>query len=97
MTLSDQMRKKWEEDWDKLGAEIDFAMATFIKNAKCKCKIYDGLYGNSGELLVTPYKICRHWKKERNRVFGERINELFDRVLKTGFQTMKDFGVKGFR
>lgn len=83
---------EWKSNYAKLHKEMDFAMKIFIESKKCKCKVHDGLIGNNGEVLVYPYKICGHWTKERDRVFGQRINESFDKILSNGFETFKRMG-----
>ena len=86
MTSSNERYEQWKRDYAKLQEEMDFAMKVFIASNQCKCKVYEGVY-------VSDYKICRHWHKQRDKAFGDRIKELHQRVLQNGFDTMKEIGV----
>lgn len=71
MTDSDFIYQKWKLDYKKLHDEIDLFMKHFDIIKKCKCPIED----------------CKHFEKERDKIFGERIDDIFNSSLKNSFQT----------
>ncbi len=65
---------KWKSDFENLLDEINLCMLRFEKIKKCNCMIAE----------------CKHFEKERDRIFGNRINDLFNISLKNSVQTLTE-------
>ncbi|MBL4654098.1 MAG: hypothetical protein JKY53_14735 [Flavobacteriales bacterium] len=63
---------KWKSEFKGLDDEIDNALTIFLQNRTCKCRIDE----------------CRHFKNERKVVFGDRIDELYNKRLIIGLSTV---------
>ena len=71
---SDLIHQRWKLDYERLHEEIDLFMRHFDSIKKCHCPIDD----------------CKHFEKERDRIFGKRIDDIFNSILKNGFQTFAE-------
>jgi len=89
----DQGHKKWKEAYDKLEEDMRFALNTFIKNKKCKCKVYEGLDDINGKIVACQYVICKHYHSERDRMFSKRIDEIWNMNLQTMFKHMNNIQI----
>lgn len=74
MADSDLVHQKWKSDYEKLHEEIDLFMRHFKIIKKCDCPIED----------------CKHFERERDRIFGKRIDDIFNSSLKNSFQTFAE-------
>lgn len=74
MNNSDIVYLKWKSEFEKLLAEINHRMMYYDRTKKCECVIED----------------CKHFEKERDRLFGSRINDLFTRSIKNGMKTLTE-------
>jgi hypothetical protein len=70
MAGSDLVHQKWKSDYKKLHEEIDLFMAHFSTIKKCKCEIED----------------CKHFERQRDKIFGKKIDDVFNSSLKDSFQ-----------
>jgi hypothetical protein len=57
--------EQWQKEYDRLDKEKENHRIEFAMTRKCKCK----------------NNICRHYKTEKNRLFGRRINNLLIKGL----------------
>ena len=73
-TQTDLTYQKWKSDFESLLGEINLCMERFSKTKRCKC----------------PIEECRHFEKERDRIFGKRIDCLFNLCLTNSFQTFSE-------
>ena len=74
MTNMDLMYQKWRTDFSKLEDEIKRFRSYFNQNKKCQCSIEE----------------CKHFKKARHRIFGKRIDDLFNLSMKTSLLTFSE-------
>lgn len=74
MTDTDSMYKKWEFETDKLEEEIESFRAYFVTVKNCRCEIAK----------------CRHYKKARHKIFGNRIDDLYNLGLQIGFKVYNE-------
>lgn len=65
------MEEKWEKEFDKLEEDLDRFRDYYNKTKKCKCLIEN----------------CSHFKKERHKIFGDKIDYLYNLRMQIGFQT----------
>ncbi len=68
------MHKRWEKEFDKLEDEIEWFRTYFANVKECKCKI----------------EKCRHYKRARHKIFGNRIDELYNLRLQIGFRVYRE-------
>jgi hypothetical protein len=68
------MYQQWKLEFERLQAEISLCMKRFNQTKQCKCTIEE----------------CKHFEKERDRIFGKRIDDLFNLCLKNSFQTFAE-------
>jgi hypothetical protein len=66
--------KKWKVDFENLLDEINLCMERFDQTKHCKCSIDE----------------CKHFERERDMIFGKRIDYLFNLCLENGFQTFSE-------
>ena len=71
---SDLVYQKWKLDYKKLRKEIDLCMSQYSVTKKCDCPIED----------------CKHFEKARDRVFGKKIDDIFNSCLKNSFQAFAE-------
>ena len=78
---------EWDKAFDKLEKDMDAAMAIWIKNRKCKCKLETGFKGEK-------FAICKHWDREMTKVFSKRVDETWQMsidMMGLQFEEMKKF------
>jgi len=63
---------QWKLEFKSLNNEIELAMKEFIQNRNCKCQL----------------EACRHFEIERNKIFGDKINSLYNKRLMIGLKTL---------
>ena len=66
------MQKKWEKEFNKLDEDLESFRNYYNNLKKCKCGIDE----------------CKHYEKTMNKVFGMRIDELWNLRLQVGFSTI---------
>ena len=60
---AESLEVKWQTEYRKLESEIELFRIHFLMTKKCKCDWKDSY--------------CTHFRKERDRLFGKRIDSLF--------------------
>jgi len=70
LKISDSDYEKWKSEFQRLEKEIDYFRIHFNKIRKCKCSSEE----------------CKHFRNERHRIFGERIDNLYNLRLGLGLQ-----------
>lgn len=65
--------EQWKSKFDKLENDIESFRDYFNQTKNCRCSI----------------ESCKHFKKARNQVFGERIDYLYNLRMQISFQTYK--------
>lgn len=70
----DLIYKKWKSEFGILEKETDLFRAHFISTKKCIC----------------PIEECKHYRKEKHRIFGNKIDELFNLRMKASLQTFTE-------
>ena len=71
---SDSLYEKWESEYDKLEEELTRFRTYFANVKKCGCDIAK----------------CQHYKKARHKIFGDRIDQLYNSSLQIGFQAYEE-------
>lgn len=71
--ITDILYQKWKNGFLKLEEEIDIFEAKFNQIKECECEIED----------------CSHFKNERHRIFGEKIDYLFNLRLQVSLSHHK--------
>jgi len=69
-TETNSIYQKWKIEYKKLEDELQSFRAYFLSVKKCECEI--------GE--------CKHYKKARHKIFGERIDRIFNMKLQSSIQ-----------
>ena len=65
---------KWKNEFIKLDSEINSLREKFLQNKNCRCTSVE----------------CIHFKEMRKRIFGNRINELYNQRLNIGFEVFSE-------
>lgn len=63
----------WKKEFKKLDDDIDRFLIYFQKIKTCTCTI----------------KECVHYERKRNKIFGVKIDELYDKKMRIGFSTFQ--------
>jgi len=71
---TDLMHQRWEIEADKLEDDVERFRTYFSSVKKCKCDIAK----------------CNHYKKARQKIFGNRIDDLYNLSLQIGFRVYKE-------
>ena len=74
MIDSDLIYKKWKSEFEILEKETNLFRTYFISTKKCNC----------------PIELCRHYRDEKHRIFGNKIDELFNLRMKISSQTFAE-------
>jgi len=66
--------EQWEYEFDKLKEELEIFRDNFKRKKSCKCSIEN----------------CKHFKIARHKIFGERIDYLYNLRMQLGYQTYNE-------
>ncbi|TAL48055.1 hypothetical protein EPN87_01545 [archaeon] len=66
----DELHQKWKEEFEKLEYGMELFRTDYLLNKRCDCK--------------WTWSACSHFKKERDKLFGERVTRLSKMKLLIG-------------